>query len=228
MVSPTQVLAADCIGAISWGETFAYEDNYDKTTNESANGSNLTVVGVVDCFSGPFFDVDPAADEYTVKISGAVSQGTTVQSMQLGPDLFEIKSTVYLGGSFEVWKGGAAANFADNPPNAAVPSTFMDGTLFLVGNIELIQVDVTFVNGAYAGGSINTFSDPAEVFTGGSAFERVNVGGEGCPLLITGGWNVTPSALRPGYCAEVEAKTDVDCPTQTETTTWGLVKSLYH
>jgi hypothetical protein len=217
------------VAPISWGETYAYESIYDFADNSSEVGSNLTIVGLVNCFSGMFNDIDPNAGvEYSVYVFGLVSQGT--QKWPLGAQ--DAYWTHYNNGTVQIWEdAGSDAVFSPNPPVAGlVPDTFANGILFLTGNVE--GMDVTFYlnagTGAYEGGNFDSGESLAAIWTGGSAFERVSSGGEGCPLRLTGGWNVTPTAYPAGYTAEVEGKIDIDCPTQTQDGSWGRLKSLYH
>jgi len=225
-VSPVQAFAQTCQGPISWGTTYAYESNY--ANNISANGSVLTIVGTVNCFSGVFADLNPPANEYSVYITG-VSNGTVVTPINVvSRDAYE---TNYSNVSIEIWDDNSNnAVFTDNPPNADVPSKFRDGTLFLSGVADNLNVLFFLAQGSgnYLGGNFDSGGNLGDVWTGGSAYGRVNVGGKGCPLRLTGGWNVTPSALPPGYTADVEGKIDTDCATPAEPTTWGRLKSLYN
>lgn len=227
-VTPVQVLAGDCVAPISWGTTFAYETDY---ANDVSNANSLlTLVGTVNCFNGSFSDIDPnAGTEYSVYVFDLISQGTVVTPIPpVGQTAYE---TDYDGGTVQIWEDPTPdATFTVNPPNVDVPSTFSNGSLFLEGVLEGLKV--TFFldtnTGDWVSGNFDSGTPPGAVWTGGSAFDRVNIGGDGCPLRLTGGWNVTPSALPAGYTADVEGKIDVDCPTQLQGGSWGQLKDLYH
>jgi hypothetical protein len=227
-VSPAQVFAGDCVAPISWGMTQAYETNYNN--NESAANSILTLVGTVNCFSGVFDDIDPnAGTEYSVYVFGCVSQGTAVSPPL--PNGTTAYQTLYDNGGVQIWEDpNSDAVFTPNPPNADVPSTFANGTLFLEGDVH--HLNVTFfldtITGDYVQGNFDSGDEETAIWIGGSHFERVSVEGRGCPLRLTGGWNVSPGALVPGFTADVEGKIDTDCPTQAQDTSWGRLKSLYH
>ena len=226
-VLPAQVFAGDCVAPISWGTTYAYESNYANYVSNA--GSQLTLVGTVNCFNSMFDDIDPNAGvEYSVYVFGLSSQGTVVTPIP--PVNQTAYQTAYDGGTVQIWEDPTPdAVFTDNPPNAEVPSTFSDGSLFLEGNLE--GLNVTFflwtADNSFASGNFDSGWPAGAVWTGGSHFDRVNLGGEGCPLRLTGGWNVTPSALPTGYTADVEGKIDIDCPTQAEAGSWGELKGLY-
>jgi hypothetical protein len=226
-VSPAQVFAGDCVAPISWGTTYAYESDY--ANYESNPGSELKLVGTVNCFNGMFDDIDPnAGTEYSVYVFGLISQGTvvTVAPPMIGLTSYE---TRYEEGTVQIWEDPTPdAVFTPNPENADVPSTFNNGTLFLEGNLEGLDVTFFLVTATNEWNSGNFDSDwPAgAVWTGGSGFERVNLGG-GCPLRLTGGWNTRPTAHPAGYTADVEGKIDIDCPTQGDDSSWGQLKGLY-
>lgn len=222
---------AQCVFPIEWGDAWAYETSY--AGNVSNAGSVLTIVGKVNCFAdlfAPYYPI-PAGKEYTVYITDLVSDGTVVTLIDPpGPPLpiGNLYETRYTSGRVRIYEqdpGNAA--FGTNPPNATVPSTFNDGTLFLDGTLAEFFVSFSLdLAGGYMGGNCDGHSSGS--FTGGKFIQDNFPGGANCQMNVTGGWNVTPSALPAGYTADVAGKIDVDCPTQGETSTWGRVKSLYH
>ena len=60
-------------------------------------------------------------------------------------------------------------------------------------------------------------------WTGGTLVERL----VGCTGLFTGGMTWRPSVVIPGYLFRHDGKMDAQCPTPTNGTTWGRIKSLY-
>lgn len=215
---------------IDWGpDSYAWETNYNTTTKLSAPGSQLSAVGVINGFLGPLGATNPntPGTEYTYYLSGlTTAAGTTVTA---GATL-SVYKTVYTGGTIVIYEDSPRnAAFGINPPNATVPSTFIDGTLFLSGNIPTLTVTVTRLNstGAYVNGSVDS-GDPANgVWTGGSALSRVSVGGNPCPFRLVGGWSMRPADVLQGYVALYDGKIDLNCPTSATKSTWGAIKSQY-
>ena len=215
---------------IDWGpDSYAWETAYNSATFRSAPGSQLSAVGIVNGFLGPLsaFNPNTPGTEYTYYLSGlttALGTQTTV-----GPTL-TVYRTVYAGGTIVIYENSPRnAAFGTNPPNATVPSTFIDGSLFLSGNIPTFTVTVTRTNatGAFVNGSVDS-GDPANgLWTGGSALPLVSAGGNPCPWRLVGGWSMRPQDVLTGYTALYDGKIDINCPTATLPSTWGKIKSSY-
>jgi len=215
---------------VDWGpDCYAYESNYNPATYISAAGSSLNIVGVVNGFLGPLGSIDPnGGTEYTLYMTGMTSAGTVIT-----PGVFaNTYRTVYNGGSFQIWEDTPRdAAFGTNPPNATVPSSFTDGSLFLSGFYTSLTVTFSKQNSnqQILGGNADT-GEPSVangVFTGGSALPLVSIGGRGCPFRITGGWLAKPGNFPTGYTAHFDGKIDINCPTETTPSTWGKIKSQY-
>lgn len=215
---PAAANAVDCVGAISLGETNATETLY--AGNISSPGSILTIRGVVDCFSAPVLACVTAGYEYTIVYTGG--SGGTAVTPGVGPGGLWTAYETHYGG------GAAFTIYEDTTPDAnpAVPGSYTDGSVFLTGTVGDLKV-LFFLEGAiYRGGNFD--SGVTASFTGGSGSGCVSsVDGVPCPLRLTGGWNVSPGAVLPGYTAEVAGKLDVQCPTATESSTFGRVKVQY-
>jgi hypothetical protein len=215
---------------IDWGPlSYAWETGYNATTHKSAAGSQLSAVGVINGLLGPLSADDPntAGTEYTYYLSGLTTAAGT--SVTVGGSL-SVYQTVYTGGTIVIYKGSPRnADFGTNPPNATVPSTFIDGALYLSGTIPSFTTTVTRLNstGAYVNGSADS-GDPANgAWTGGSALPRLTVNGVACPWRLTGGWDMKPSDVLTGYVSQYDGKIDINCPTATQPSTWGKIKSTY-
>lgn len=215
---------------IDWGpDSYAWETAYNSATHLTAPGSQLSAVGVINSFVGPLsaFDPNTPGTEYTYYLTGLVTAaGTTVTA---GPTL-SVYKTVYTGGSIVIYQGSPRnAAFGINPPNATVPSTFIDGSLFLSGIIPTVTVTVTRVNatGAYVNGNMDS-GDPANgLWTGGSALPLLSSGGNPCPWRLTGGWDMRPQDVLQGYVSQYDGKIDANCPTPALPSTWGQIKGTY-
>ena len=214
---------------IDWGpDSYAWETNYNTVTHLSGPGSVLSAVGVVNGFLGPLSSIDPntAGTEYTYYLTGLTTAGTTVTA---GPTL-SVYKTVYTGGTIQIWQGSPRnAAFGTNPPNATVPSTFVDGSLFLAGTVPTFTTTVTRVNatGAYVNGNGDGGDPPNGLWTGGSALALVSAGGNPCPFRLTGGWDMRPVDVLQGYVSQFDGKIDLNCPTPALPSTWGKIKSSY-
>lgn len=199
-------------------ESYGWETDYDLATHLSANGSQLTVVGVIDQFYDPFLDLDPATTEYSFIFSGLVSAGSI--------DFGGIVQTNYAGGTFEIYADPAMnADFGVNPPNTASPATFTDGDLILEGFLS----NFTIMMFAGPGGWSGTYSADFE-FTGpvgGEYYLRV----EACYGTTGGGItdDNTLAGFPAGYTYQVDGHFTVDdCrPTGTEESNWGALKQLF-
>jgi len=215
---------------IDWGpDSYAWETNYNGTTHLSAPGSVLSAVGVVNGFLGPLSSIDPntPGTEYTYYLTGLTTPlGTQVTA---GPTL-SVYKTVYAGGTIQIWQNSPRnAAFGTNPPNATVPSTFTDGTLFLSGTVPSFTVTVTRQNsnGAYVNGNADGGDPPNGLWTGGSALPLVSAGGNPCPFRLTGGWDMRPTDVLAGYVSQFDGKIDLNCPTAARASTWGKIKDTY-
>jgi hypothetical protein len=203
---------------------FAYESNYTPATYNSAAGSQLTVVGIIDLFYAPLAFLNPAdpTKEYTFVLSGLTSAGTvTVPS---GPTTFY--TTDYNGGTFAIYEGSPenaplAGAMPPSPPNATVPGNFADGTVILSGTLCGFRTEIsrtvvgpnTIVNGSFRSNYH---------FTGGSQYGIVG----DAEALLSGLWNVS-SPLPTGYSAHPNGKFDSPPSTPALNSTWGILKSLY-
>lgn len=206
--------------AIDWDPAYTWEPL--ATPTNSVAGQQLRLVGTVSGFDFPFGDLNPSdpGREYTFVAYGLISQGTTV----IGPPAFQIYTTLYTGGTFELYEDlSPDAVFAPNPPNAQVPSTFTDGTLLLSGQFTSFQTvsnNFTSFNVGNIEGNIN--------WTGGTLVNRLSgPNGSPCPGLFTGGSTWYPAVMIPGYVFRHDGKIDLQCPVGTSRSTWGRIKTLY-
>ena len=84
-------------------------------------GETLDFVGVVSSADRDL-SADLVANEYTLRITGLISTGP----VNFGAGFYGVDFT---GGTFEFWRDpNGNASFGTGPPNATVPSTFVDRT----------------------------------------------------------------------------------------------------
>jgi hypothetical protein len=204
---------------IDWDPIYTWEPG--ATATNSPAGGILSGVGVVSKFDVPFQDLDASdpTKEYTIYLTGLVSQGTTF----IGPVGQRFFTTNYTGGTIYIYEDlSPDLDYGVNPPNATSPSTFTDGTLLLQGNFTSFVVqtnDFTTFQVGNMEGNIN--------WTGGSLYDRTITGGQPCPGLFTGGITWRSSVLIPGYIFRHDGKIDLNCPVPAQSSTWGKIKASY-
>jgi len=111
------------------------------------------------------------------------------------------------------------AVFGVNPPNATSPSTFIDGTLILGGQIDFLVLSYDFE--ANQGGFSGNIS-----FDEGSLLAQI-------PEAQRAGWTLSGLAGRPnpsipnGYDHQISGQCLIPGPTPASHRTWGALKALY-
>lgn len=215
-------LAAPAVAGpfIDWDPMYVYGTG--ASTTLALPGGELKGVGLVSNFDAPLADLNPndPTTEYTFILKGLIAQPTVVTGVP--STLFY--TTNYTGGTFELYAGSPRnSSFAPNPENAIVPSTFQDGTLLLAGSFTSFYTQTnnfTAFNTGNMEGNI--------LWNGGTLLARMNGGnGEPCPGLFTGALTWNPTVLITGYTFRHEGKIDMNCPTPTNSSTWGKVKAQY-
>jgi hypothetical protein len=209
---------------IDWdANSFAYESSYNNATFISSPGSNLTVVGIVALFCSPLNILDPndPTTEYTFVFSGLTSAGTIPSSPFPGLNVWE---TDYAGGTFTIYAGSPrnaplAGSMPINPPNAAVPALFQDGTAILSGTLSNFHTEITQTTGGLPNGSFTANYS----FTGGTLYSLVAGTGTG---FVQGLWCVNGCQIAQGYSAHPDGKFDTP-PTPAVRSSWGSIKTLY-
>ena len=181
------VMAHAAVPIIDWDPAYVWQ--VGATPTNMPLGGEMKVVGTVSMFGPPLQDLnagDPTT-EFTFYIHGLTSLGTT----SVGPPATTFYTTNYAGGQIELYFDTSPdASFAPNPPNAAVPSTFTDGTVLLTGVFTRM---VVYTNNFTAFKTGNMEGDIT--WTGGTLFNRFSPGGQPCPGLFIGGitWSTAPN-----------------------------------
>jgi len=206
--------------AIDWDPAYFYAAG--ATPYSSPPGTQLFIVGTISSFGPPlnFLNPNDPAKEYTFYLSGLTSLGTSTTPI---PGFGNAYLATYDPGVIQVYEGSPRdADFGINPPNGTAPSTFTNGTLLLSGTVNSFYTQTndfsTFMTGN-AEGNIT--------WTGGTLLSFVSKNGQPCPSLFTGGLTWLPSVMIPGYLFRHDGKIDLDCPTPSQSSTWGRLKSLY-
>lgn len=190
-------------------EGFGYEEG---GFEYSAPGDIIHLVTrVVDVeFTDPLFPYYPDDNEYTLVVTGLVSNGEMVNGVET--------MIVYNLGMVEIYEDPSFNSSWDEYPGFPdPPSTFMDGSLWLFGDftdfLMLIYRDFGF--GSFEG---------HVTLTGGSAFEFFTEEG-----YTFGGTLVPPHNpdIPPGYDLSLDGKLLVEEPVSTSESSWSSLKALY-
>ncbi len=212
--------AAEAGPVIDWDPIFFYGPP-SSTFNNQPIGNPLAGLGTVSDFNAPFafLDASDPTREYTIVISGLISQGTTT----IGAPGLQFYTTNYSGGSIQIYEDLTPDHdYGVNPPNATAPSTFSDGTLLLSGVFTRFVVQTNDFTQFQVGNAEGDIS-----WNGGTLIDLTMTGGEPCPGLFTGGLTWRPSVLIAGYQFRHDGKIDLNCPVPAEAKSWGKVKAQY-
>jgi hypothetical protein len=180
----------------------------DGSTLPSNPGDQLNAVGTVTTIKKPLY-WSPTRFSYTWQMSGLTSLGESVYGTT--------HVAQYVGGTFRMHVDALPSNavYGVNPPNATVPSTFIDGTsVYLEGNFTEFTMTMNTATGA---GSL--FGNIT--FTGGNAYPQ---------LQNPDGWSVGATITRTaptGWDADVNATLFVSGPLAVDVTSWASVKAMY-
>ncbi|MEO5989887.1 MAG: hypothetical protein ABIU54_09285 [Candidatus Eisenbacteria bacterium] len=206
--------------AIDWDPAYGWQAG--GTPTNLPLGGEFKMVGVISGFDVPLQELnalDPTK-EYTFYVHNLISGGTVAS----GTPTMTFYETYFAGGTIEVYEDlSPDASFDPNPPNAGVPSDFIDGTMILSGNFSRFVVQSNNFT-VYKVGNI----EGDITWTGGTMLDRFRrIGGEICPGLYAGGSTWNTSVVPAGYLFRHDGKIDLQCPTPTTGSTWGRIKSLY-
>lgn len=202
---------------VDWDPAYFWEPG--ATATSSVVGNEMKIVGIVSAFGAPLASLNAnilAGTEYTFYVSGLISTGTASF-----PPFYV---TAYNGGTIQIYEDNThtpPASFDPNPPNLNVPSTFIDGTLILSGNISNFNTQTNTLTPHNTGNAEGNIT-----WTGGSLIGFVG-GDNPCPAIFTGGLTWFPDVNIAGYLFRHDGKIDHECPTPTQPGTWGRIKTLY-
>jgi len=208
--------------AVDWDPIYTWEAG--ATPTNSPLGGDFFGVGTVSSFGFPLdflnANIIAGTHEYTIYLYGLDSQGT---DPPIGPPLMQFYVTNYNGGVIEIYEDAALdADPGINPPNATVPSTYTNGTLILQGVFSDFYTQTNNFTANQTGNMEGHLS-----WVAGSLLDDVSQGGQPCPSLFTGGITWRTDIIPEGYIFRHDGKIDLNCPTATEPSTWGRVKSQY-
>jgi hypothetical protein len=201
---------------------FDYENPNTNPSTYLDLGEGYEVVGFLtsaDAYLGPYYD--PTSYEYTFHLFDE-----TVVARSFVPPFLHVEFSNatgrarYYADNFPA--AGTAATYGINPPNATAPSTFIDGSIRIGGNIKNFTLDYNFVaqTGNFQGDmNLDEGADltyiPVGQRNGWILGGLNNVGLFGNPSVPT------------GYNHQVEGECYIPGKTPTQIKTWGAVKALY-
>jgi hypothetical protein len=201
---------------------FDYQDPNTDTGTYLAVGEGYKVVGFVtsvDSYLASYYD--PGSFEYTFHLYDE----TVVVRSFFAPFLHVEFSNAtgrarYYADAYPA--AGTAGTYGINPPNATSPSTFIDGSIRIGGNVKNFTLDYNF------GSALGNFQGDMNLDEGAD-LTYVPVGQRNGWLL--GGLNNVGLAGNPsvpqGYDHQVEGECHIPGKTPTTQKTWGAVKALY-
>jgi hypothetical protein len=177
-------------------------------------GDVLQLVAAADTIA-TFFGVDLDMHEVTIWVGDLVSSGQT----SVGGFI----AVTYASGPIELWLDPAKDHaFGTSPPNATVPGTFRNGTLFLSGHATsmFVLLDTMFGSGAF---------EATVEFDGGSALATLLAHTGGALVQLGGVLDSSASGGHPpaGYDFEAFGLLDAIPGDPVTPATWGRVKALY-
>jgi hypothetical protein len=182
-------------------------------------GDGYKAVGFVTSFGATLLPyVNQATNQYTFHIYDL----TVVQHDWDAPNQFV---SVLFGNNGRIRYfedsigGGTPGVYGTNPPNGTVPSSFVDGTLILGGDVDNFALFYDYL-GLQGGFSGQMTLDEGSLLSYINASQR-------------NGWLIGGLAGRPndtvptGYDNQISGEARIPDATPTKTRTWGAVKALY-
>lgn len=173
-------------------------------------GQSLEVVGRIEADgSRPPFPMVPAEREYTWTLTGPV----VYQIEEPAPGIRYLSLTF---GVLEIREDSATnSQYSPNPPNAAVPSTFHDGGILLLGTVTGLRVREIF--------GLTTASGDLH-FEGGSVLDSLEGDHE---WAFDAAVSPFGSGIPAGYGAAWNLDLTPRVPVSIGTSSWGGIKALY-
>lgn len=198
---------------------FDYEDpNFSGTYLDVGEG--YKVVGLMTSV-GPLLTpwVDETVNQYTIHTYGLTVNGNFFVSPFLTVTFNNNGRSRYYADDLVT---GTAATYGINPPNATSPSTFIDGSMRLGGDVDnfVLTYDYSTNDGNFSG-DMTLDEGPDLVYVpagqrGGWVLGGVNNHGLGGNPSIPAGYN-----------HQVDGECRIPGKTPTTHKTWGAVKALY-
>jgi len=173
-------------------------------------GEGYVSVGEVPVLYAPLV-FDTGANQYTYHLTAGP---VTLRATNAG-----FVFAQFNGGTLDVYEDASTPfDYGINPPNATAPPTFVDGTLYLQGQLT------SFVMVFDANSNSGSFEANYTVI-GGSQFANI-------PENKRSGWTfsgVTGNALNipEGYAHQVDGQVFVDEVVPAQPTSWGALKANY-
>jgi hypothetical protein len=177
-------------------------------------GDVLNMVAIVDAIDSRF-GVNFALEEVTLYVTGLVSSG----QIDIGGGTLSIS---YTGGTIDLYRDPSRDHdFGTSPPSGTVPSTFINGGLFLGGTFQnfFLFYDPSSGSGAYegnvrftAGSGLPTLNQiEADAYTFGGVLNDNSAGGN----------------VPTGYDLQCDGVIQVQVGVGVENKSWTGIKNLY-
>jgi hypothetical protein len=182
-------------------------------------GEGYKVVGFVTS-AGPIIStwIDFTSYEYTIYVRDLTVNGNFFTFPNLTVTFADNGRGSYYRDDFD-YNGGTAATYGINPPNATAPSTFIDGSERITGDIDgmVLVYNYNTGQGNFAG-NMTLDGGPDLIYIPPSQHAG----------WILGGLLGAPNPSIPtGYDHQVDGECRIPGKTPAAHTTWGAVKALY-
>jgi hypothetical protein len=201
-----QTLLFDYVG-------FDYESPDPNPAEFGEVGSGYVSLGYVPGLFAPLV-ADSIQNEYTYHLVGA----TSISSVPFGTFIV----VAYAGGTLSVYEDlkstGTLADYGTAPPNGTAPSSFVDGTAILVGNLTAFQL---VFNTATNSGSF----EAQYAAVGGTQLANI-------PVNQRSGWTFAGATgnatnVPAGYAHQIDGQVFLEQPVPARTSSWGRIKATY-
>lgn len=194
---------------------YDYEDPDVDPSEFGAAGDYYNMFGFVSSVNPAYITADYANNEYTIEFWNLWSAGYF--------DFYPFRFITYTVGTVGIYEDalccGTPGVFGINPPNATAPSSFLDGTLILGGDVDNFGLTLNLDDGT------GNFTGDV-IFNAGT--QVGNIPPNTTRVYTFAGLTSGPTAQVPeGYVHQVTGEIKIELPVQTQNTSWGRMKALY-
>lgn len=194
---------------------YDYEDPDVDPSEFGAAGDYYNMFGFVTSVNPSYITADYTNNEYTIEFWNLWSAGYF--------DFYPFRFITYTIGTIGLYEdpllGGTPGTFGVNPPNATAPSSFLDGTLLLGGDVDNFGLTLNLDDGT------GNFTGDVH-FNAGTQVGNIPPGATRV-YTFAGLTSGSTAEVPEGYVHQVTGEIKIELPVQNENTSWGRMKALY-